>query len=178
MKTTEQWQKEILLAESGELPARRLRALEEALAWQPELVAYRNALRRLRAEIREDANTPPVDDSTRHRIMEAATAATSCTAPRMRPFRSAWKPIAIAATLLVLLAGALLRPQHPDQTTELVVLEHVIEMTPEPAEEFVTLTEIDRLLEDLFGPLHEVAWLNYEDQTEEWLHELDMWGDS
>ena len=96
------WDRELLRAESGELPARRLSRLHAAMERDPSLKARQEAWPLIRQALR-DEEIAPMEAAVRQRIMAAARRAQPA-APRpfvLFPLR----PMTAAASLLLLAAG-------------------------------------------------------------------------
>ena len=169
MKNIEYWQSEILLAESGELSERRIRALERAMTEQPALATYRDELRHIRALTHDAEELPSLQDSTLQRIMQAAEPATSrASFPTI--WMPIWKPVSIAATLVIALwVGSFLwlrTDPVPTWATRMQATQEYAEVSDET---------IEYLLSSLFGELDEVSWLDLEEQTAEWIYEVHFW---
>jgi anti-sigma factor RsiW len=90
----------------GELAPGDARALEAHLAQCPECARFREGRLALRAAITARVPVFPAPDALRARVRAAVGAATRARAPRRFIGRSAWRPLALAASLVAVALGS------------------------------------------------------------------------
>lgn len=161
MNKNERYQQWILLDQTGELSGWKQWRLQRALAQDPELQAWRNALPRLLAPSAPPA--PPIPDATMHRLRDAAREAlnTTAEAATQAPSAMGWPFARYAMATLALIACLggvwLIRTASPDAdlassgTFSLESLEQAIfddeSLNDDLAsvEEILTLASLDRM---------------------------------
>jgi anti-sigma-K factor RskA len=183
----QKWIAEVLLEDSGELPARRKRALEEALRRDPELRAFQQRLRQTRGMLRTGEENFEVSAFTMERIKAEAVRHTARTKPGRRFAErpgafATWRPAAIYATLSVALFafGTFLILQFGPPVTAPPYAE-----APTPEAELHPLAlaewqlpfeaayaELEDALDRLYTQLDEWVWLTDDDYEDDWAREL------
>ena len=90
----------------GELAATDARELEAHLAQCPECARFRDGRLALRAAIAARVPAFPAPAALRQRVREALRAAAPARAPRRFTARGLWRPLALAASLVVVAGGS------------------------------------------------------------------------
>ena len=190
MKSDDLWMKRLLLNESGELSARKQKALARRLAVDAELRAAQDALRDVRHLTAPAEDELMIRDFTREQILAearrgAARRAGGYERRGREPFATHWQPAMVyaAISVAVLIVGGLLLLQSGPESYSPVAVESDQQRMVED-ERFAEvsgewnllfedeLAELERRLGALDEELQEVTWMTEEMQADEWAREL------
>ncbi len=177
------WKSYILLDDAGMLSARKKKALEKALADDPDLRAFRDQLLWVHSATKSSDDETAVSDFTVERIKAEARQALRTHHPGQRyglqrTVFAQWRPALIYASIsvLLILVGAMLFVHHPGERPDTYAEGPAID-------ELLPAEELDRLFEEEFMELAEhlyrldmeigdMVWTTDDHQTEEWAEEL------
>lgn len=182
---TRNWRDYILLDDAGDLSPRKQRALERALAADPELRGFRDRLHQARRTVRSTNDETTVSDFTIERIKAEASRAPvrreSVGRTVVRDdFFAHWRPAMVyaSASIALLLFASVIFIHYTGQDTPPHAASPASDETPvmlaEPLDvQFEEqLLELEQALDRLHSDFEEMAWMFDEDTEEDWAKEL------